>query len=81
MRTPAGGEPGRDVVPCAAGAAGFHDHDRVCVAYYANDRAYPDGLADQVDAALAIEETVGASFGDPENPLLVFGRAPGLCLG
>ena len=55
---------------------GFTITTEVCVAYYANDRAYPDGLSDQVDAALAfIEETVGASFGDPENPLLVSVRS------
>ena len=55
---------------------GFTITTEVCIAYYANDRAYPDGLSDQVDAALAfIEETVGASFGDPENPLLVSVRS------
>tara|TARA_B100000674_G_scaffold254454_2_gene209835 strand:+ start:9185 stop:11857 length:2673 start_codon:yes stop_codon:yes gene_type:complete len=55
---------------------GFTITTEVCIAYYASDRAYPDGLSDQVDAALAfIEETVGARFGDPENPLLVSVRS------
>ena len=55
---------------------GFTITTEVCTAYYANDRAYTDGLSDQVDAALAfIEETVGASFGDSENPLLVSVRS------
>ena len=55
---------------------GFTITTEVCIAYYANGRAYPDGLSDQVDAALAfIEETVSANFGDPENPLLVSVRS------
>ena len=48
----------------------------VCTAYYQNNRAYPDGLKEQVDAALtAIEQSAGASFGDPDNPLLVSVRS------
>ena len=71
-----GGEPGRDVGLGLPVPPGFTITTEVCIAYYANDRAYPDGLSDQVDAALAfIEETVGASFGDPENPLLVSVRS------
>ena len=48
----------------------------VCTAYYQNNRAYPDGLKEQVDAALtAIEQAAGASFGDADNPLLVSVRS------
>ncbi|MEE2721399.1 MAG: pyruvate, phosphate dikinase [Pseudomonadota bacterium] len=55
---------------------GFTITTEVCTAYYDNDRNYPDDLSGQVDAALAfIEETVGAKFGDPDNPLLVSVRS------
>ena len=56
--------------------SGFTITTEVCTAYYDNDLNYPDDLSDQVDAALAfIEETVGAKFGDPANPLLVSVRS------
>ena len=55
---------------------GFTITTEVCTAYYDNDWNYPDDLSGQVDAALAfIEETVGAKFGDPDNPLLVSVRS------
>ena len=55
---------------------GFTITTDVCTAYYDNNEAYPDDLAGQVDAALAfIEESVGASFGDTANPLLVSVRS------
>ncbi len=55
---------------------GFTITTAVCNAYYASDRAYPDGLAEEVDRALAeVEERVGAGFGDASNPLLVSVRS------
>jgi pyruvate,orthophosphate dikinase len=55
---------------------GFTISTDVCTAFYDNDRAYPDGLKDQVGRALAaVEEIVGAGFGDNQNPLLVSVRS------
>ncbi len=55
---------------------GFTVTTGVCTHFYANDRSYPDELADQVNAAMAaIEKQVGATFGDPKNPLLVSVRS------
>ncbi|PQA89279.1 pyruvate, phosphate dikinase [Hyphococcus luteus] len=55
---------------------GFTITTEVCTAFYANDRQYPGGLKDQVDAALAkIGEAVGMVFGDKTNPLLVSVRS------
>jgi len=57
---------------------GFTASTEVCTAYYDNNQDYPTDLADQVDKALAkIEETVGATFGDPQRPLLVSVRSGG----
>ena len=57
---------------------GFTITTEVCAAFYENDRRYPDGLAEQVEAALArIEEIAGARFGDTDNPLLVSVRSGG----
>jgi len=51
--------------------AGFTATTEVCTYYYDNDRTYPPELADQVNAAVAmVEETMGAKFGDADNPLL-----------
>lgn len=48
----------------------------VCTYYYDNEHSYPAELEAQVDAAIAgIEESVGAKFGDPANPLLVSVRS------
>ncbi|MFC3053065.1 pyruvate, phosphate dikinase [Kordiimonas pumila] len=48
----------------------------VCTYYYANGREYPAELNDQVEAAIAaIEKSVGAVFGDADNPLLVSVRS------
>ncbi len=48
----------------------------VCAAYYEDDQCYPDGLREQVAAALGrIEEIAGARFGDAGNPLLVSVRS------
>jgi pyruvate, orthophosphate dikinase len=55
---------------------GFTISTEVCTAYYANDRAYPEGLEAQVAGALAaVEQMVGARFGDAHNPLLVSVRS------
>ncbi len=55
---------------------GFTITTDVCTAYYDNAHVYPDGLAAQVDAAMAkIEDTVAAKFGDAERPLLVSVRS------
>jgi pyruvate, orthophosphate dikinase len=55
---------------------GFTITTEVCTWFYKNDRRYPDGLEAEVNAALKrIEDTVGARFGDPKNPLLVSVRS------
>ncbi|MEI8395270.1 MAG: pyruvate, phosphate dikinase [Rhodospirillaceae bacterium] len=55
---------------------GFTISTEVCTYYYAHGKTYPGDLVAQVDAALAaIESSVGARFGDPENPLLVSVRS------
>ena len=55
---------------------GFTITTEVCTAYYENDGKLPDGLNQEVDAALqAVAEEMGSSFGDPENPLLVSVRS------
>ncbi len=57
---------------------GFTITTEVCTAFYANDRNYPDELAGQIDQALAaVEQSVGAKFGDADNPLLVSVRSGG----
>jgi pyruvate,orthophosphate dikinase len=55
---------------------GFTVTTEVCTAFYANDRQYPEGLAGQVEDALAaVGAAVGARFGDAKNPLLVSVRS------
>jgi pyruvate,orthophosphate dikinase len=55
---------------------GFTITTEVCTAYYDNGQKYPDALAAQVRAALAlIEEAVGNRFGDHDRPLLVSVRS------
>jgi pyruvate, orthophosphate dikinase len=55
---------------------GFTISTEVCTAYYANDCGFPEGLAAQVDEALAaVEAMVDAAFGDARNPLLVSVRS------
>ncbi|MBT5186769.1 MAG: pyruvate, phosphate dikinase, partial [Kordiimonadaceae bacterium] len=55
---------------------GFTISTEVCTAYYDNNKTYPDGLHDHVKASIAvIEKTVGANFGDEQNPLLVSVRS------
>jgi len=55
---------------------GFTITTEVCTTYYDNDNTYPADLAAQVEASIkTIEKTVGAKFGDEENPLLVSVRS------
>jgi len=55
---------------------GFTISTEVCTAYYAHDRAFPEGLEAQLsDALAAVEQLTGARFGDAGNPLLVSVRS------
>ncbi|MEL6791610.1 MAG: pyruvate, phosphate dikinase [Pseudomonadota bacterium] len=55
---------------------GFTITTDVCTAYYDNDRRYPPGLREDVEAALAhVGVEVGKTFGDAKNPLLVSVRS------
>ena len=55
---------------------GFTITTEVCTHYYTNGSTHPADLAAAVDAAMAgIAGTVGAGFGDPQNPLLVSVRS------
>ena len=52
--------------------AGFTITTEACNYYSANGRQFPEGLMDQVRAALVdVEKETGKKFGDPSNPLLV----------
>src|SRR5436190_2282615 len=49
---------------------------QACNAFFDNDKAFPDGMWEQVKEGLQrIEEKVGKKFGDPNNPLLVSVRS------
>jgi len=55
---------------------GFTITTEVCNAFYALGRRYPGGLEEQVRRGIAhVEKSVGARFGDPDNPLLVSVRS------
>jgi pyruvate,orthophosphate dikinase len=55
---------------------GFTITTEACNEYYAAGQTLPEGLWDEVKAALAkVEASVGRTFGDPENPLLVSVRS------
>ena len=55
---------------------GFTVTTDVCTAYFAHDHQFPAGLKEEVEAALDfVGETVGARFGDTQNPLLVSVRS------
>jgi pyruvate, orthophosphate dikinase len=55
---------------------GFTITTEVCTHFYQHGSAYPPGLKDEVAAALAaVEEQIGAGFGDPQRPLLVSVRS------
>ena len=62
---------GPDMVP-----AGFTITTEACVAYMRGDRTWPEGLEEQVGAALAaLEKRAGKRLGDAEDPLLVSVRS------
>jgi pyruvate, orthophosphate dikinase len=62
---------GADRVP-----AGFTITTEACVAYMEADRAFPEGLDEQVAEALQrLEEQAGKTLGDAEDPLLVSVRS------
>ncbi len=62
---------GADRVP-----AGFTITTEACVAYMKADRKLPQGLAGEVEQALAaLEQSTGKVLGDPEAPLLVSVRS------
>jgi pyruvate,orthophosphate dikinase len=55
---------------------GFTLTTDVCTHFNAYDRAFPDGLKTQVEAALArLSDDIGMVFGDVKNPLLVSVRS------
>ncbi|MBI1366083.1 MAG: pyruvate, phosphate dikinase [Alphaproteobacteria bacterium] len=55
---------------------GFTITTEVCTAYYKNNRNYPEGLKEEVAAALEkVGAQVGRRFGDTKNPLLVSVRS------
>ncbi|MEX2212299.1 MAG: pyruvate, phosphate dikinase [Gaiellaceae bacterium] len=56
--------------------AGFTVTTDACRAYTAAGQQLPEGLAEEIDAALRrLEERTGKRFGDPANPLLVSVRS------
>jgi pyruvate, orthophosphate dikinase len=49
---------------------------QACNAFFDNEKAFPEGMWEQVKEGLQkIEEKVGKKFGDPKNPLLVSVRS------
>jgi pyruvate,orthophosphate dikinase len=55
---------------------GFTVSTEACRAFYAGGRVLPEGLMDQVAAAMrALEAEKGQTFGDPHRPLLVSVRS------
>src|SRR5246127_113527 len=55
---------------------GFTITTEVCTYFYAHEKSYPDELKDQVaDGLAALERSLGARFGDANNPLLVSVRS------
>jgi pyruvate,orthophosphate dikinase len=57
---------------------GFTLTTEVCTLFYELRKSYPDGLREEVAAALArLEAATGKRFGDPANPLLVSVRSGG----
>ncbi|HSO23730.1 MAG TPA: PEP/pyruvate-binding domain-containing protein, partial [Chondromyces sp.] len=56
--------------------AGFTLTTEVCTYYYDHGRTYPGTLEAEVESALAkVEQVMGASFGDPDNALLLSVRS------
>jgi len=61
--------------------AGFTITTDVCVEFYKNNRQFPSSLEKEVETALQkVEKTMGATFGDPSNPLLVVRPLRRACL-
>lgn len=55
---------------------GFTITTEACVEFYSNNEQWVEGLEDQVKENIArLEETMGAKFGDKENPLLLSVRS------
>ncbi len=55
---------------------GFTCTTEACLAYFAAGNQFPEGMWEQVKAAMAlIEKETGKRFGDPSNPLLVSVRS------
>src|SRR5947207_6910517 len=55
---------------------GFTITTEVCTRFYDADKSYPPELKEEVAAALAaVEDEIGAKFGDPAKPLLVSVRS------
>ena len=55
---------------------GFTITTEVCTYFYAHGKSYPPELREQVaDGLAAIEQSLGARFGDADNPLLVSVRS------
>src|SRR5208337_2668635 len=55
---------------------GFTITTDVCTYFYAHDKSYPAELRQEVERGLAaIEQSLGARFGDADNPLLVSVRS------
>lgn len=56
--------------------AGFTIATDVCKIFYENNKNYPEGLKEEVEANIKLlEETTGKEFGSVENPLLVSVRS------
>src|SRR5215218_1430043 len=56
--------------------AGFTITTEACVSYMENDHTAPEGMAEEVDEALArLEETAAKTLGDADDPLLVSVRS------
>jgi pyruvate,orthophosphate dikinase len=57
---------------------GFTITTQVCAFFFGHGQTYPEDMAPAVEEALTkIEESAGAKFGDPKNPLLVSVRSGG----
>jgi len=56
--------------------SGFTITTDVCVDFYTNNKQMPAGLEKEVETALKkVEKSMGAKFGDPNNPLLLSVRS------
>ena len=56
--------------------AGFTLTTEVCTYYYDHDKNYPDLLGKQINSAIKrVEKSMGAKFGNPQNPLLLSVRS------